>query len=54
MDFTEELEEALTELDRAINIVADSTDMTNGADVKNALDYITKQATAVLHAANWA
>lgn len=54
MEFTEELEEALTALDRAIELVADSTDMTNGADVKNALDYITQKALAVLHEANWA
>lgn len=54
MDFTEELEEALTELDNVTDNVEDWVDMTNGADIKNALELIVKKARAVLQEANWA
>lgn len=54
MDFTEELEQALTELDNATDNIEDWCDITNGADVKIALDLVIEKSRAVLSAANWA
>ena len=54
MDFTDELETALTELDSATENIEDWCDMLNGADIKNALDHVVAKARAVLEAANWA
>jgi hypothetical protein len=54
MDFTDELETALTELDNATADIEDWCDMYNAADIKNALDHVVAKARAVLTAANWA
>lgn len=54
MDFTEDLEQALTELDNVTENIEDWCDMTNGADIKNALNLVVEKARAVLAEANWA
>lgn len=53
MEFSEELENALTELDSSIILIGETTDFTNGADIKNSLDLIVAKASDVLIAAKW-
>lgn len=53
MEFSEELENALTELDDSIILIGESTDFDNGADIKNALDLVVAKANNVLIAAKW-